>query len=425
MRPATDCHSEANKSVSHVVLDFNKKNQEILGLGAALTDASCNVFSKMPSEARAALFNELFATSGTGLGLNLCRISIGASDYSASLYSYDEGEPDPDMTRFDIAHDRDYIIPMLKEARAVNPDLFLLASPWSPPGWMKSNGSMLGGAMRMANLAPYAKYIVKFLQAYESAGVPVQFVTVQNEVDTDQDGAMPACLWPQSYEGWFIKDHLVPALEKEGMPNVKVWMTDHNYDLWGRTLAMLQDPGFRQRVGGVAWHGYGGNIEDLNRIHDAFPEVPMYFTEHTPVLSAPDYQTDWARWGNIFTDIFRHHIRSATIWNIALDENGKPNIGPFGCGGLVTVNSQTHEVVKSGAYWGLMHFSKFVSRGAFRVASSGELKDVCHVAFANPDGRKVLVLTNSGEAKTVTIENDGAKADVAMDKDSIVTLVWR
>jgi glucosylceramidase len=210
---------------SAIVLDPGKKFQEMLGFGAALTDATCYMFNQLPAAARDELFHELFHPSE--LALNVCRTCIGASDYSTEVFSYDEGEPDPEMKRFSIAHDQAYVLPMLRLARKTNPDLFLFSSPWSPPGWMKAGGSMLGGSMRQHYFGPYALYFVKFLQAYAAEGVPVQAITVQNEVDTDQDGRMPACSWPQEYEIGFVKNHLGPALEKSGL-KTKIWTLDHN-----------------------------------------------------------------------------------------------------------------------------------------------------------------------------------------------------
>ncbi len=198
-----------------IMINPDRKFQEMLGFGAAFTDAACYTFNRLDAPAREELFHELFHPSQ--LGLNVCRTCIGASDYSTEVFSYDEGEPDPEMKRFSIAHDQAYVLPMLREARAQNPDLFLFSSPWSPPGWMKAGGSMLGGSMRQRFFAPYAQYFLKFLQAYAAARVPIQAVTVQNEVDTDQDGRMPACSWPQEYEISFVKDHLGPVLQQNGL----------------------------------------------------------------------------------------------------------------------------------------------------------------------------------------------------------------
>jgi len=219
--------SSGQKPSANVIsLNPQEKFQEILGFGAAFTDASCYVFNQLSADAREKLFHELFHPSE--LGLNVCRTCMGASDYSTELYSFDEGEPDPDLKRFSIDHDRAYLLPSLRQARKANPDLFLFSSPWSPPGWMKANGSMLGGSMRNKYFASYAQYFLKFLQAYAAEGVTIQAVTSQNEVDTDQDGRMPACLWGQEYEIEFVKSHLGPALRDNGIP-AKIWLLDHNY----------------------------------------------------------------------------------------------------------------------------------------------------------------------------------------------------
>ena len=200
-----------------ITLNANKKFQEILGFGAAFTDAACYMFNQLTADSREKLFHELFHPSE--MGLNVCRTCIGASDYSTELYSFDEGEPDPDLKRFSIEHDRPYFLPALRLARKANPDLFLFSSPWSPPGWMKPNGSMLGGSMRKKYFASYAQYFLKFLQAYAAEGVSIQAVTSQNEVDTDQDSRMPACLWGQEYEIEFVRDHLGPTVESEQRSN--------------------------------------------------------------------------------------------------------------------------------------------------------------------------------------------------------------
>src|SRR5690348_15092386 len=202
-----------------ITLNQEKTFQEILGFGAAFTDASCYIFSQLSPEAREQLFHQLFHSSK--LGLSVCRTCIGASDYSTELYSFDEGGADPDLERFSIEHDQKYFLPALQQARKVNPDLFLFSSPWSPPGWMKANGSMLGGSMRKKYFNAYAQYFLKFLQAYSDAGVPIQAITSQNEVDTDQDGRMPACLWGQEYEIEFVGKHLGPLLKSKEI-NTKI-----------------------------------------------------------------------------------------------------------------------------------------------------------------------------------------------------------
>jgi glucosylceramidase len=403
-------------------LDPSKKYQEVLGFGAAFTDASCYMFNQLTPSAREALFHELFHLSQ--MGLNVCRTCMGASDYSTEVFSYDEGEPDPEMKRFSIAHDKAYVLPMMREARKANPDLFLFSSPWSPPGWMKAGGSMLGGSMRQRYYGPYAQYFLNFVQAYAAEGVPVQAVTVQNEVDTDQDGRMPACSWPQEYEIAFVKDHLGPVFQKNGI-STKIWILDHNYNLWGRAVAELDDPGLRKYCNSIAFHGYVGKPEMMTKAHEAHPDAQIYWTEGGPDYTAPDYATDWANWGQTFTGVLRNWAQSITGWNLALDEKGRPNIGPFSCGGLVTINSQTKEIMRSGQYWAFAHFSRNIRRGAKRFESAGVVEGVDHVAFENPDGQKIVVLTNSGDAKTVRMTQGAKSAEIALPSKSVSTLVWR
>ncbi|MGD0790516.1 MAG: glycoside hydrolase family 30 protein [Terriglobales bacterium] len=411
----------AKPSEQAIVLNPEKEFQTILGFGAAFTDAACYTFDQLSPSARERLFHELFRPAE--MGLNVCRTCIGSSDYSTKAYAYDEGEPDPELKRFSIEQDRRYILPILREARKVNPEIFLFSSPWSPPGWMKSGGSMLGGSMRRRYMSAYARYFLKFLQAYAEEGVSIQAVTPQNEVDTDQDGRMPACIWPQEYEIEFVRDHLGPLLEKQGLAT-KIWILDHNYNLWGRAVAELDDAGLRRYCNAIAWHGYVGTPEMMTKAHEAHPDAEMYWTEGGPDYTSPDYLTDWAKWGQTFTAALRNWCRSVTGWNLALDEQGRPNIGPFSCGGLVTIHSQTREITRSGQYWAFAHFSRAIRRGARRFDSESTLTGISHAAFANPDGTRVLVVTNSGPAQTAAVQMGAMQADIALDKDSMTTWVW-
>jgi len=405
-----------------VVLDRGKTFQSILGFGAAFTEAACYTFSRLSSSERERLFHELFDPAE--MGLNVCRLCMGASDYSTILYSYDDGDADPDLSRFSIAHDRTTILPALREARRVNKDLFLFASPWSPPGWMKANGSMLGGSMRPKYLPAYANYFLKFLRGYEAEGVPVQAVTVQNEVDTDQDGRMPACLWPQESEIKFVGKYLGPLLQQAGLPT-KIWLIDHNYNLWGRAIAELEAPGVLPFAAGIAWHGYAGKPEDMSRVHAAFPDVGMHWTEGGPDYTDADYSSDWSTWSKTFTEVLRNWSQSITAWNFALDEKGRPNIGPFDCGGMLTIHSQTREISRSGQYWALAHYSRLIRRGALRFDSQSATQDLSHAAFENPDGQCVLILTNSGAARNCELRLGRWSASLLLESDSVNTLIWR
>ena len=234
---------------------------------------------------------------------------------------------------------------------------------------------------------------------------------------------MPACSWPQEYEMGFVKNYLGPALQKNALAT-KIWILDHNYNLWGRAVAELDDPGVRKYCNAVAFHGYVGTPDQMSKFHDVHPDAQVYWTEGGPDYTAPDYATDWTNWGGTFAQVIRNWSQSITGWNLALDEKGRPNIGPFSCGGMVTINSQTKEITRSGQYWAFAHFSRHVRRGARRFESACTTKGVEQVAFENPDGRKVLVISNSSAARTVVLKQGGKTAEVALVPDSLTTLSW-
>jgi glucosylceramidase len=405
----------------HIQLNSNLKFQEILGFGGAFTDATCYTFNRLTSAVRDQLFHELFHPSE--MGLSVGRICVGSSDYSTKVYSFDEGGADPDLTRFSIEHDREYILPMLREVRNVNPDMFLFSSPWSPPGWMKFNGTMLGGSMRRHYLAAYARYYQKFLQGYSAEGVAVQALTTQNEVDTDQDGRMPACIWPQEYEIEFVRDHLGPLLESSGI-SIQVWLLDHNYNLWGRATCMLADPKLRRYANAIAWHGYYGTPDMMSKVKDAYPEAEMHWTEGGPDYTDPGYLTDWCKWSANFSDVLHNWCRSITAWNLALDERGRPNIGPFPCGGVVTIDSQTSQITRSGQYWAFAHYARTIRRGARRFGSQSAATGLHHVALENPTGERVLIVTNPGPARMIGIQFGNMACSVPLKTNSVSTISW-
>ena len=282
---------------------------------------------------------------------------------------------------------------------------------------------MLGGSMRKEYFASYAEYFVKFLQGYSAEGVKINAVTIQNEVDTDQNGRMPAALWGQEYEIEFVKKFLGPAFEKASL-DTRIWILDHNYNLWGRAIDELSDPEVSKYVDGIAWHGYSGTPDAMTRVHDAFPSKNAYWTEGGPDYTSPDYKTDWAKWSHTFSEVLRNWAQCIVGWNLVLDEKGTPNIGPFPCGGVVTVDSKTHEVTHSGQYWAFAHFSKAIRRGAQVIASHGDLHGIDHVAFENPDGSRVLVITNQGDGQQVECQVGTQALNLTVDADSVTTLLW-
>ncbi len=446
--PSLDWLPAAGDAAQAILLDPTTTFQEVLGFGAAFTEASAYIISRMASGPRAALLHELF--SADGLGINVTRCCIGSSDYATAIFSYDEGTPDPTLARFSIDRDRAYVVPGLVAARRINPDLFVLASPWSPPGWMKNGGSMLGGNLKPANFAVYAQYLVKFLAAYQAAGVRIDAVTSQNESDTDQAGRMPASAWAQEHEVSFVGKHLGPAIAAAGL-DTKIWLLDHNFNLWGRVFNTLEDPSVFKYADGVAWHPYVGAAEAMTRIHNAYPTKGMYWTEGGFELAAgagtiefaatpgpmtagagtgesrPKLGEDAAiaRSGLGATHALRNWVRCMIDWNVVLDETGHPNLGPFDLNGTLTVDSHSRQVTARGPnYWAIKHLNHVAPRGATVFASTGTIDGVAHVAFLCPDGRKTMLLTNSGAARTVQVRNGGRMAEVALPSDSLTNLSW-
>jgi glucosylceramidase len=431
-----------------ITLDPTTTFQEILGFGAAFTEASAYLINTLAPGAREAFMHELF--SPDELGINVTRVCIGSSDYATALFSYDEGAPDPTLARFSIDRDRAYVLPELLTARHINPELFMLASPWSPPGWMKNGNSMLGGNIKPPYFAVYAQYLVRFLAAYQAAGVKIDAITTQNESDTDQAGRMPAAAWPQEYEVAFVGKHLGPAIEAAGL-STKIWLLDHNFNLWGRVFNTLEDPNVFKYAEGIAWHPYVGAAESMTRIHDAYPTKSAYWTEGGFELAAGKGVIEFAatpgpmtagagtveakpkldpmsaivQSGLGATHALRNWVRCMIDWNVVLDETGRPNIGPFDLKGTTTIDSNTKQVTERGAnYWAIKHFNHAARRGATVIQSSGDIDGLAHVAFVNTDGRKAMVLTNAGPDRTVQIRNGGRMATVALPANSLTNLSW-
>src|ERR1700691_702157 len=441
-KPVTAISSNA------IVIDPAATRQEMLGFGAAFTDAACYMLNQLHGDERSAFMHELFAPDE--MAMNVCRTCIGASDYSKSLYSFDDSDQDdPELTKFSIDHDKAYILPRLREARSLNPDLFLYSSPWSPPAWMKFNRSMLGGTIRKSGLEPYSRYFLKFLEAYKAEGVEINAVTVQNEVDTTVDGRYAACLWAQEDEILFVRKYLGPLFRKAGIPT-KIWVLDHNFNLWGRAIAELSDPQAYEFIDGIAWHGYAGESSAMTTVHDAFPQKSTYFTEggpqrepRLPGTPFPDPMTAWARWAEWANSVLRNWCRSITMWNLALDEKGTPYIGhheegdivpgaPTTGRGVITIDSMTREISRSGRFWALAHYSKHVRRGAKVIltdgvaesATQGSKNRVSHVGFRNPDGSYVIVLSNRGQETHVQLVFGSSSLTVDLPADSVHTLRW-
>ena len=354
---------------------------------------------------------------------------MGASDFALSAYSYDDmpaGQKDPQLQKFSIDHDRAYILPLLKQAFAKNPSLKIMASPWSPPGWMKTSQSMIHGALLPEAYPTLANYFVNFIQAYAAEGIPIYAITMQNE---------PLYI-PNNYPGMnmtaveqaaFLRDFLGPALKVAGL-QTKVFVFDHNWDLIEYPLQLLSDTRAASFASGIATHCYGGVPTVQTELHDRYPNKEIWMTE----CSGGDWQK-----GNLLEQQVRLIIQSTrnwaqsvVLWNLALDQNHEPFIGGCtNCRGVITVNHalSSAQVVPTVDYTALGHVSKFVKPGAHRIASNtfdqGVLEDV---AFQNPDGSIVLlVLNSSGGATSFNIAWQGEFASYKLPAGGVATFVWQ
>ena len=407
--------------------------QKFTGFGVAVTGSSCYNLNLMPEDERKAFLDDIY--SDNGLGLSICRLSVGSSDYSAELYSYDDENADTRLEHFTVGRDDEYIVPMIKEVLNTRPDAYVFASPWSPPGWMKTGGSMCGGYMREQFIDCYAEYIIRFIEEYKKRGIRIDALTAQNETETDQAGRMPACIWHPDIEAKFIIA-LKKRLEAEGI-DVKVWMNDHNFSYWRKVLWQLDTyPEIRKYCDGAAFHYYDGSPEDIDNVCLKYPELEYHFTEGGPRLY-DNYATDWCKWGIVISKALKHGCATFTGWNLMLDEIGGPNIGPFFCGGLVTRNSINGELSYSGQYRAFGHFSKFIKRGAeiFPAATSkkgstlfafpDEEKPAEICAALNPDGKFILTVTNpSHEKRQLQYYRFGKWWYIEALPDSVSTVVF-
>ena len=384
-------------------LDIDKaiEKHEFLGLGASLTDASAWILANMPKENREKLLRELFTPDGCNLGA--MRLNIGASDYSTGLYSYDDTPGDVDMKNFSLARDDEFLVPMAKAVKAIRPDVYVFASPWSPPGWMKTSGLMIGGSLKDEYMPALANYFVKYVQGYGERGIAIDAVTPQNEAMCDTHGQYPCCVYTAEQEGAFARDFLKPAFRKAGL-STKIWVHDHNPDTGtfgensiARVENMLSLPGVEDSIDGVAWHCYSASTDATNLppIKAAHPKIRFYHTENGPSIMKKERTECW--WAEKVFAMLQNGCEMFTSWNLCLDELGTPATGAHLCGGFVVVDSATHDVTYSPQYRLFRHIGPFVKRGAHIMEVSGTRNGTELILFRNPDGEYVLVVAGTAQ----------------------------
>lgn len=411
-----------------ITLDPEQKRQEVDGFGASFTDSAAYLIDKVLSEQdKQAVMKNLFDPVA-GIGLSLIRNPMGASDYARSIYSYDDqapGEVDPELHDFSIAHDRESILPLTQWAKELNPNLKLFASPWSPPGWMKTTGMMNGGKLKEEYYDTYAQYFVKFIQAYASEGVTVAAVTPQNE-PLFMPVHYPSMEFLAHEEATFVRDYLKPALITAGL-TTKVFAYDHNWDRIDYAYDMLDYAG--AELDGIAWHWYGGRPISQSRVHEQFPQIETHFTEGSGGEWIPEFEPAFSNVMRMGIEIMRNHSRSFILWNMALDENNGPTVPGFGkstCRGLVKVNQQTQALTYTLDYYALAHFSKFVLAGAIRIETT-QTDTLKNVAFLNQDGSIVTVVFNDGTSpQTFSLATPTAKiTTLTIEPKAALTLVTK
>lgn len=397
--------------------------QSMAGFGAAITDSSAWLIqNRMSPPQRAALLRELFGRN-PGLGLSATRLTIGASDFSMSHYSYRDSE----AAEFSLSPAQADVVPTVRAAARLNPDLTIIASPWSAPGWMKTSGSLIRGSLAPDHYDDFARYLVDYVTRMRALGVHINALTIQNEPHFEP-GNYPGMRMTPAERAAFVGQRLGPLLERAG-GGVDILEWDHNWNEPESPLAVLADPVAARYIEGVAWHCYDGDVSAQSRVHAAYPDKSVWLTE----CSGGGWEPEWGKalGGMTRTLIIggaRNWARGVLLWNLALDEASGPHAGGCGdCRGVVTINRATGEVTRNVEYYVLGHASRFVRPGALRIDSDTEAAGLESVAFRNvDDGSIALIVLNGGAATREFQIAVGSRAFGAeLPPGAVATFVWR
>jgi glucosylceramidase len=415
-----------------IFVDPARRFQTLTGIGGALTDASAEVWAKLPKEKQQELLKAYYDPVN-GIGYTLARTNIQSCDFSSGSYSYVE-EKDSLLKTFSVAHDEQYRIPFIKAViAAAGGKIPLYVSPWSPPAWMKDNNDMLhGGKLLPKYYQSWANFYVKFIRTYEAKGIPVWGLSVQNEPMAKQK--WESCNYTAEEERDFIKRYLGPTLQKQGMAAKKLIAWDHNRDqVYQRASTILEDPAAAKYVWGIGYHWYetwtGSSMmfDNVRRVAETFPDVNLIFTEGCVESFKRNRINEWflgERYGNSLVNDFNNGTVAWTDWNILLDENGGPNHVSNFCFAPVHADTKTGELIYTNAYYYLGHFSKFIRPGARRVIASSNRTDLQTTAFINKDGKLAVVVLNMSDKEIpykLWIKGEAASANSL--PHSIATLI--
>jgi len=406
-----------------IEVDSTQTYQTVDGFGFTLTGGSATLIRQLSAANRAVLLQELFGNSSNSIGLSYLRLSIGASDLSASVFSYDDmptGQTDVNLTNFSLSLDTVDLIPLLKEILLINPNIKLLGSPWSPPVWMKDKANSMGGSLLPQYYGVYANYFVKYIQAMKANGITIDAVTLQNE--PQHGGNNPSLVMSALQQAEFVKTNIGPAFQAAGI-NTKIIVWDHNCDNPNYPITVLNDPAARAFIDGSAFHLYAGDISALSTVHNAFGNKNVYFTEQwTSSTGSFDGDLKW-HIKNVIIGSLRNWSKVALEWNLANDPAFGPHTpgGCTQCKGALTIGTDVNRNV---AYYIIAQASKFIPAGSVRIASNvtGNLQNV---AFVTPAGKKILlVLNDGGNAATFNIRFKNKWAAATLPAGSAGTFSW-
>ncbi|WP_438479008.1 glycoside hydrolase family 30 protein [Oleiharenicola lentus] len=421
--------SALTEKIQYVFLDPSKKFQTLLGIGGAITDASAETYAKLPEEKRRQLIKAYYDPV-EGIGYSLARTHINSCDFSSASYTY-TADGDTELKTFSVKPDEQFRIPLIKEAIAAakNP-LTLYVSPWSPPAWMKDNNHMLrGGKLKPELRDTWARYYVAFIQAYEKAGIPIWGLTVQNEPMAIQ--RWESCFYTAEEERDFVRDHLGPTLEKNGLADKKIIIWDHNRTLlYERARVALDDPQAAKYIWGVGFHWYvNDSYDNVRLVKEAYPNTHLLLTEACLYPYDRTKLDEW-HWGeNYGTAILKDFNNGAegwTDWNILLDEVGGPNHVANYCYAPVHADTKTGELMFMNSFHYIGHFSKFIRPGARRIISSATIDTLQTTAFENPDGSLAVVVLNTNDKdQAFSLRLGETAAATNSPAHSIITLVVR
>ncbi|MEW6539260.1 MAG: glycoside hydrolase family 30 beta sandwich domain-containing protein [Pseudomonadota bacterium] len=407
-----------------VTVDPSQRYQTMVGFGASITDASAWLIqTRLTPSARDALLQELFGRRAGGLGFSLTRVTVGASDFSLDHYSLAD-KPDPTLANFSSARMQEFVFPTVRRALALNPDLKVMASPWSAPAWMKTSGSLIQGQLKPEFYSTYAEYWLRYIRSAAEHGVPTDYLSIQNEPDFEPD-SYPGMRWGPEGRAAFIGGHLGPALADAKL-DAEILDWDHNWDKPEQPLGVLADTVAAPYISGVAWHCYAGDVSTQGLVRAAHPDKDVFFTECSGGEWSADFSESF-RWmmKNLIIGSTEQWARGVLMWNLALDETHGPHSGGCGdCRGVVTINTQTGAIERNQEYYAFGHASRFVMPGAVRIASV-EPKGLHGVAFVNPDGQRVLILLNDGgEPVVFNIVDGDRQAPAELPAFTAATYVW-